>query len=195
MFNEDMRYSKLNKKALDVLARSGALNPLVDSRFSGLKHFWSAIAVDRPRKPKNLEANIVKYYPEGDFTLQDKIHFLTELTGQFPLSWVISDERLGKLGEMCIPPISEYDKRIGLTWCIPRNIVVKKTSTGKDYLQVDVTDSNSSSIRIRCWGVDLMMGDVLQVNKPYLIRPKHDEQWGFSTRDRITTTWKCLTQE
>ena len=195
LFNEDMRYSKLNKKVLDVLARSGALNELVDERFSGLKHFWSAIAVDRPRKQKNLEENIVKYRPEGDFTLQEKIHFLTELTGQFPLSWVVSQDKLNKLEDMRIPPISEYDKRLGLTWCIPRNIVVRKTSTGKDFLQVDVTDSNSASIRIRCWGVDLLMGDVLEVNKPYLIRPKYDQQWGFSTRGRITTAWKCLSEE
>ena len=55
LFNEEMRYSKLNKKSLDVLVRSGTLRPLMDDRFTGMKHFWSAVAVDRPRKLKNLE--------------------------------------------------------------------------------------------------------------------------------------------
>ena len=61
IFNDNMVYSKLNKKALDVLVRSGAMNGLVDKRFSGLKHFWSAIAVDRPRKLKRFEENIELY--------------------------------------------------------------------------------------------------------------------------------------
>ena len=53
LFNENITYSKLNKKALDVLVRSQSLNELMDDRFTGLQHFWSAVAVDRPRKEKN----------------------------------------------------------------------------------------------------------------------------------------------
>jgi DNA polymerase-3 subunit alpha len=192
LFNEKMRYSKLNKKALDVLVRSGAMDCLIDSRFSGAKHFWSAVAVDRPRKPKDLEENIELYRPEGDFSKEDKIKFLTELTGEFPLSSVVSDKLLAKLEEMMIPPISEYDGNLGLTWCIPRNIILKKTANGKEYFQVSVTDSNSAEETIRCWGVDLNLGDRLETNKVYMLRPNYDDQWGFSTRGRITKTWKCV---
>ena len=35
LFNENIVYSKLNKRALDVLVRSGALEPLMDDRFTG----------------------------------------------------------------------------------------------------------------------------------------------------------------
>ena len=35
LFNENIVYSKLNKKALDVLCRSGALDSLMDDRFTG----------------------------------------------------------------------------------------------------------------------------------------------------------------
>ncbi len=58
LFNDKMSYSKLNKKALDVLCRSGAMSCLIDKRFTGGKHFWSAVAVDRPRKQKDLDENI-----------------------------------------------------------------------------------------------------------------------------------------
>ena len=187
-----MRYSKLNKKALDVLCRSGTMRTLIDNRFTGTKHFWSAVAVDRPRKLKNLEENIETYKPEGDFTDEEQIHFLTELTGQFPLSKVVTNEVLNKLQDMCVPPISEYDRRLGLAWCIPRLINIKKTSTGKDYLLVEVTDSNSSNVRVRCWVVDPSMGDILELNKPYLMKPAYNEQWGFSTRGRITKYWKKI---
>ena len=56
LFNENITYSKLNKKALDVLIRCQALNSLMDDRFTGLKHFWSCVAVDRP-KNKNTPRN------------------------------------------------------------------------------------------------------------------------------------------
>ena len=187
-----MRYSKLNKKALDVLIRSGNLTPLMDHRFTGLKHFWSAVAVDRPRKPKNLDENIETYAPEGDFSEEEKIQSLVDLTGQFPINRVVNDEIMTKLEAMAIPPISEYDPDLQVVWLVPRKIVPKKTKNGKDYLIVEATDSNSSNIRIRCWGVDLRGGDNIQLNKPYLIRPQYSLEWGFSTRGRAYKTWKAL---
>ena len=192
LFNEDMRYSKLNKKSLDVLVRSGTLNPLMDDRFTGMKHFWSSVAVDRPRKVKNLEENIKLYAPEGDFSEEEKIQSLVDLTGQFPINKVINDEIMEKLDAMAIPPISEYDPDLQVVWLVPRKIVPKKTKNGKDYLIVEATDSNSSNIRIRCWGVDLRGGDNIQVNKPYMIRPQYSMEWGFSTRGRAYKTWKAL---
>ena len=192
LFNENMRYSKLNKKSLDVLVRSGTLTPLMDHRFTGLKHFWSAVAVDRPRKPKNLNENIETYAPEGDFSEEEKIQSLVDLTGQFPINRVVNDEIMTKLNAMAIPPISEYDPDLQVVWLVPRKIVPKKTKNGKDYLIVEATDSNSSNIRIRCWGVDLRGGDNIQLNKPYLIRPQYSPEWGFSTRGRAYKTWKAL---
>ena len=192
LFNEDMRYSKLNKKSLDVLVRSGALNALMDDRFTGMKHFWSSVAVDRPRKVKNLEENIKLYAPEGDFSEEEKIQSLVDLTGQFPINKVINDEIMEKLNAMAIPPISEYDPDLQVVWLVPRKIVSKKTKNGKDYLIVEATDSNSSNIRIRCWGVDINGGDNIQLNKPYMIRPQYSMEWGFSTRGRAYKTWKAL---
>ena len=40
LFHDKITYSKLNKKALDVLCRSGAMDSLIDDRFTGAKHFW-----------------------------------------------------------------------------------------------------------------------------------------------------------
>jgi DNA polymerase-3 subunit alpha len=192
LFNENMRYSKLNKKTLDVLVRSGAMNTLVDSRFTGKKHFWSAIAVDRPRKPKNLEENIALYAPEGDFTAEEEIQFLTELTGEFPISKVVSSKTLEMLEEKMIPPISEFEPALQLTWCIPRKVIPKRTANGKEYFQVEVVDSNSAILTIRCWGISIDMGDRLEINKPYLLKPDYNDEWGFSTRGRIDKYWKCL---
>ena len=190
LFNKNMRYSKLNKKSLDVLVRAGALNSLVDDRFTGLKHFWSAVAVDRPRKQKNLDENIVAYAPEGDFTEDEKIGFLSELTGQFPINMLVDDKMIQKFEDMCIPQISEFDPDLGLAWCVVRKIEKKVSSSGKDYLQVVATDMSSIDQTIRCWAVE--KGETLQINTPYLLKASYSEQWGLSTRGSVSKSWKRI---
>jgi DNA polymerase III alpha subunit len=193
LFHPDVTYSKLNKKSVDVLVRSGTLNTLMDDRFTGAKHFWSAVAVDRPKRLKNLIENIAEYAPEGDFTEEEKIQSFIDLTGQFPIIRVMGEELLQKLKDKYLNPISEYDKALGgVVWCIPRKVVERKTKTGKVYWIVEVTDSNSVMAKIRVWGVDKQMGDTLKINKPYLIKPAYHSKWGFSTRGRVNKTWRLL---
>jgi DNA polymerase-3 subunit alpha len=138
LFSESISYSKLNKKALDVLCRAQALNSLVDERFTGLKHFWSAVCVDRPKIYKKIQKshdklaeNIKQYAPEGDFSDIERIEYL----------------------DQGVPPISEFDPELIVCWFIPRKITERKTKKGKPYWIVDVTDSNSEMVSIKCWAV------------------------------------------
>ncbi len=81
LFNENIVYSKLNKRALDALTRSEAVDSLMDKRFTGLKHFWSAVVVDRPKTKKKLDENIELYKPEGEFTIEERIENMVSLPG------------------------------------------------------------------------------------------------------------------
>ena len=180
LFHDKVKYSKLNKKALDALCRAQALNDLVDERFTGLRHFWSAACVDRPRKLKNLEENIETYAAEGDFTEEEKLEYLVDLTGVFPISSVVTEAVRNKLTELYVPPISEYDPELGVTWFIPRECKVKKSKNGKTFYVVKVIDDNNETTTIRCWGVDPEK-DVVHINRPYMARLKYDPNWGFST--------------
>ena len=177
LFNEKITYSKLNKKSIDVLVRSGAMDTLIDERFTGGKHFWSAVAVDRPRKLKNLIDNIELYKPEGDFTQEEKIQYLTELTGVYPVNLVVPVEIMIRLEEKFVPPLSEYDDELGLAWFIVREIVKKKTANGKDYWVLNGIDSTNTETQVKCWGIKEK--DVVFLNRPYMIKPNHDD-WGFS---------------
>jgi DNA polymerase-3 subunit alpha len=190
LFNEEMVYSKLNKKALDVLCRAGALTCLMDDRFSGEKHFWSSVAVMRPRKEKNLLENIEKYKDEGDFSNYEKIEHLSSLTGAFPLSLVMDDDVMARLTELHIPPISEYDVDLGAAWFIPRKVNTKRTKNGKEYYILEVIDSNNVLTSIKCWGVNSKK-DKIAVNRPYMGKLEYDEQWGFSTRS-ISRNFRLL---
>jgi len=181
LFDEDIVYSKLNKKALDVMTRCGALDELVDERFAGLKHFWSAIAVDRPKKEKNLLENIEAYRPEGDFTREEKMEYLTNLTGIYPVSEVVSDSTLKKINQNKIPSIGEYDKRLKVCWFIARECLQKKTKHGKIYWILRVIDRDSNSFDIKCWGINPNL-DFVESNKLYMAKLDHSDTWGFSVR-------------
>lgn len=191
LFNENIVYSKLNKKALDVLCRSGAMDCLIDDRFTGTKHFWSSVAVDRPRKEKNLLDNIDKYAPEKDFSEEEKIQYKIDLTGVFPFDLVMGEHIRASLEKHMIPPISEYDSELGgVVWCIPREVIKKKTKNGKDYYIVRVIDDNNETNTIRCWGVRPGK-DIVRVNRPYMMRLDWNAEWGFSTR-RVSKTFRML---
>jgi DNA polymerase-3 subunit alpha len=180
LFREEVVYSKLNKKALDALCRGGALDDIVDDRFTGRKHFWSACIVDRPKNPKRFSENLELYRPEGDFTEEEVIQFKTDLTGVFPINLVITPATVQRLQEKFVPPISEFDPELCVCWFIPRKIVPRKTKNGKNYWIVEVIDSNNELTRIRCWGVKPEK-DRIHLNRPYMARLKYDENWGFST--------------
>ena len=154
LFHDEIVYSKLNKKCLDALARSGAMRELQDDRFTGDKHFWTATCVDRPRKLKNLGENIEKYRPEGNFTDDERIDFLANLTGIFPINLVLDESIQRKLDQHCIPPISEYDPRVGNVLGYCSSVTKKKTKGGKLFYVAKVIDSNSVETTIRCWSVN-----------------------------------------
>ena len=191
LFHEEVVYSKFNKKALDVLARAGALNDLMDDRFTGDKHFWTAVCLDRPRSKKKLDENIVTYRPEGSYTEEERIQHIADLTGIFPMSMVVTDRIQSKLEELHVPDISDYDANLQICWCIPRKIQKKKTRNGKNFYVVTVIDSNSAETRIRCWSVDPEK-DFIHLNRPYMIRPKYSLEWGFSTYGRVNSSWVLL---
>ena len=181
LFREEVSYSKLNKKALDVLVRSGALDNLIDDRFTGRKHFWSALAVDRPKTKKRFRENIIAYRDQGRFTPEEEIDNIVSLTGVFPM-YLVADETLQQqLADKYIMPISEYDADLGLVWFIPREIQRKTTKNGKPYWIVTVIDSNSVLTKIRCWAIKEKK-DVLHINRPYCARLEYNPTWGFSTR-------------
>jgi DNA polymerase III alpha subunit len=191
LFHPDVKYNKLNKKAFDVLCRAGAMNDLIDERFTGDKHFWSAVCLDKPRTKKKLDENIETYRAEGSFSEEEKIEFIADLTGIFPMSMVISSDVQRRLDEKCLPPISEYDRDLQLCWCIPRSVTKKKTRTGKTFYVIKVIDSNSIETQIRCWGVNSNK-DKVHINRPYLLKPRYDETWGFSTYGNVDNCWALL---
>jgi DNA polymerase-3 subunit alpha len=192
LFDKGVVARKVNKKSLDALCRAGAMTSLMDDRFFGDKHFWSAVVVDKPKNKKKLVENIEKYREEGSFSKAEIIKHLATLTGIYPINMVVPVKAYGFFEMHGIPPISEYDPELGKVWCIPTEVTTRKTKTGKHYYQVKVIDSNMEEQKINCWGVDPTK-DFIYVNRLYVLEwPQYNDTWGFSTRSGVNRNWKLL---
>ena len=189
LFSKDIVYSKLNKKALDVLCRSGALDPLSDDRFAGCKHLWMSCIQDRPKNTKKLAENIELYRPEGDFSTEEKIDYVSSLTGIFPFNLVMTREIRQSIERHCVPALGNWDNDLGVAWFVPREIIPKKTKNDKLYWLVKVTDETSANTTIKCWGI--RDHDKIHINRPYAAKLDYSEDWGFSTRS-IRHNFKLL---
>ena len=192
LFDGGVIARKLNKKSLDALCRASAMNDLIDDRFFGDKHFWSAVVVDKPKSKKKLDENIEKYKQEGSFSTAERIQNTQTLTGIYPISMVMTERSTKIIEQFKVPPISEYDSDLSVSWCIPIKVNTKKSKNNKWFHTIDVIDDNSMITRIRCWGIDPNK-DIIYLNKPYVIKnPNYNETWGFSTYGSLNNTWAIL---
>ncbi len=189
LFNEGIVYSKLNKKALDVLCRAGALDELMDERFNNRKHFWMSCVKDKPKNLKKLPEQIALYADVDDFSIEEKIAHTSDLTGIFPFDLVMTRQVKDAIDRHAVPPVGAYDKDLKVAWFIPREVIEKKTKNGKPYWIVSVVDTTSTVTKIKCWGIK--EHDQIFLNRPYLAKLDYSEEWGFSTRS-IRHTFRML---
>jgi DNA-directed DNA polymerase III PolC len=184
LFNENINYSKMNRKAIQALLFGGALSELCDSRFANMKHFaLAALGCDtkeRPKTRKKFEELVEKYKGVPDFTKEERIDFTTEITGVYPIDEVLTKEALMMIRLGGAVPISEFSSEQIPVWFISRKSVNKKTNKGKDYIILEVTDSNHVTLQIKVWGI--FPGDRIMMNTIYSARLTYQEQWGFSVR-------------
>ncbi len=184
LFNDDISYRALNKRCLDVLCRSGAMDELRDERFSGTKHFWSCIAVDRPKTLKKLGTNIDLYEAEGSFSKNEQIENTYSLLGTFPINLIMSDKVKSSIVRYGVSCIGNYDteKAEEIVWFIPTEVRKRRTSNGRPYIIVGTTDSSFRACKIKCWGYGSEVKD-FSVNGIYIGKIKYDSKWGFSMTD------------
>jgi len=189
--NPNIEYRKLNKRGLDVLCRSGCLDRFIDSRFTGQKHLWATIQIfDRKSKKKKFDDFIEETKEIGQFTKKEILENKVELTGVYPIELIVDKKVMMTLNNKGIPPISEYDPDLMVAWCVPREIIHKKTGKGKDYYIVKVTDMNSGLHEIKAWSVN-PQDDQIYLDRIYAIKLRYDDTWGFSTNGGLSQ-WRML---
>ena len=186
LFSEKIIHRKVNKKVLDALARSGALNSIIDDRFKNLKHFWKSVVENKPKSIKKLNENIENFKEVDDFSKEEYISFKMTLTGSYPAFDILSKRKIEKLEEMKVPSIGNYNKLLKICWFIVKDFFFKKTKNNKDYMVVVVTDHNNNERIIRCWGVNPKI-DVLSKHTAYMSKLDKNN-FGFSSYG-INKSW------
>jgi len=190
LFKEDIWGKKLNKKYLDVLTRSGALDSLMDERFTGDKHFWSCVAVIRPKDQEDFEENIKLYSPEGSFAEKERLIYRSQLTGVYPVDQIVSPKDVKALKSLGAVPVSEWE--VGkYVWFVLKSVEFKQTlANKKDYAVLTVVDNTGEENKIKCWNVKDYYP--LVENSAYVGVVTKDEKWGFSTNKKINEAFRKL---
>ena len=189
LFNENISYRALNKRCLDVLCRSHALDDLVDARFNNLKHFWKSVVDDRPKTQNKLLTNIEAHKEIETFTDPEDITNIVTLTGLYPLERVLTQEKVQLLIDNGIPALGDYDKENGVHWFIVKSAEQRKTRTKKPYLVLTTIDITYKNRVIKCWGYNPDEYEI-QLNRLYVAKVKHDK-WGFSI-NKLWKNMKCV---
>ena len=190
LFSESVVYSKLNKKALQAMAESGALDSLVDERFTGLKHFILSCVDNRPKTKKKLLSHIDEFRTPEDYSPEERIEHISSRTGIYPFDLVITQEIRDAIDHYKVPPLGNWDHDLKAAWFIPREVVKRKTKTGREYWIVKVIDETSTISTIRCWGI-VPGSDVLHLNRVYASSLEYHPIWGYSTKS-IRQNFKLL---
>ena len=190
LFNEDVVYSKLNKKALEALCYSGALDLVVDERFTGLKHFWEACISNRPKTKKKLISHIEEFRAQEDFTPEERIDHISSRTGIYPFDLVLTSEIQDMIERYKVPPLGSWDNDLKQAWFIPREVIKRKTKTGREYWILRVIDETSTISKIRCWGI-VKGADTIHLNRVYASMLDFHPIWGYSTKS-INRNFKLL---
>tara|TARA_R110002167_G_C12268675_1_gene613813 strand:+ start:21 stop:560 length:540 start_codon:yes stop_codon:yes gene_type:complete len=143
--------------------------------------------MDRPKNRKKLAENIEQYKEAGDFSKNDTIEFLAELTGIFPMSLVYPEIVLNNLDyyQHECPPISDFDATCTKGhFAVPRKINTRKSKNGKWFAIIDLLDTNNILTKIRIWSIDPKeVSKQIIINELYQIKNvQYSDSWGYSQR-------------
>lgn len=179
LFHPEMSYRKVTKKILAVLIKSGAANSLI-KKFDNLKHAYMMVESGKPKTIKEYNLRFENNKGIGDFTDEEKIGFMVELCGIYPLREVINPSQINFLKNAGCVPLSEYTGT-GKCWAIARKIEHKKTAKGKDYAVITFIDSTFKEVNVKCWS--WRFENKVEINSVYLMTLDFDPKWGYSTKN------------
>lgn len=182
IYNDDIDYRRVNKKVLNVLVRSCALDELIekDDRFLNQKHLWNCIVENKDRT-KNREEfeELIEETVCDEFSLEEKIDNILSLTGLYPFDLVVSKRVQNVIKGMDLKPISKLEET-DVCWFIVQQKIQKKTKNKKNYWILKAIDITGMQTEVKVWGVQ--KNDRIRLNEPIMGAVDYSPQWGFSMR-------------
>lgn len=185
LYNKNITYRLVNKKIIDILVRSGALNDLIDERFDNDRHFWHVVSELRGDKsiktPEqfNEMINATKSIFEP-FELDEKIEAQISLLNYYPINDIFNPKIEDWCRENNIGMISNLqEEKYGTCWFIARKSTEKVSKNGKAYILLEAIDKTHKVYKIFCWNVGKLD---IQENSVYAAKMKRTS-FGFNIFD------------
>lgn len=183
IFHPKMSYRKVNKKIIDALVKSGALNDLLTKDgFTNQKHLWMTIAEEKLTSQKKYKEKYELHKNIADFTDEEKFNFQIDLCGTYPFSSVVDENRIEKLRKINCVPISQYKGGNKVGWGVIKDYIIKKTGKGKDYAVITLIDDSFKEVTVRCWSWNPKY-DKIEKHNLYFVKLSYEDKWGLSCRN------------
>lgn len=183
------RHSKFNKRAMEALIKVGGFASMdivgPGRTFNSLRQMHACIIEDQHRlknKKKGrdelqerLKATAgMEEWPKGKLIEMSK-----ELVGSADLDLVISSQLRGKLDDMGVRSIDDFEEK-GVYWFIVDDVMPKMTKTKKTYLLLTVMGPSGKSSKCYAWGWNPQKHNMVEQNVAYLADMEQSD-WGFAT--------------
>lgn len=137
------RYTKFNKRSLEVLIKIGAFDSmgLVGTQFVNYKHMHAFIIGNYEKLKRGTFAeDDIKDCECNDWTNFEKIGFQRELVGTYDKSLLFTKKTLDLLSKHNVVPLSEITDYAQKVWFVLKDYKVKQTKSGKTYHQLTISD-------------------------------------------------------
>jgi DNA polymerase III alpha subunit len=191
------RHSKFNKKALSHLIKTNAFQSmdlvgpgkvfenykqmhtaLVDNydnlkRISGLKKNNDAAAA--------LEKIVDSLKGTADWTMDEKVEFSKDLTGQIDVSLMITPKMVDFFNKNDITSIDSFEGRQKLHWAVVDSCSVLKTRNGWDYLLLTFHGESGAKKKCKIWNYKPDK-DVIPKKSNVLVLRMEEDDYGLSTK-------------
>lgn len=192
------RHSKFNKRAFANLIKTGAFESMGlvggDGVFANHKQMHT-VFIDNYDKLKRIAARkknndavaeLNKLIEEvvanevQDWTLEEKVEFSKELTGQVDVSLVLSEEMVEYFAKAKIESVDSWVNQGEFYWAIIDSCQIDKASNGKEYLRLMFHGESGTKRSCKIWGFDKSQHTVYVKNN-IIIGKFRKDQWGLSS--------------
>ena len=152
------RWSKLNKKCLEVLIKMDAFENLgcigTKKMFASSKHMYDSLFnnFDKIRKRKLSLEDAAKKTEISDWSIQEKMQFEKEIRGFYDkVAFLKRFEKIFKEFEINAIDETEDGKDKNKVWTIIEECTERKTKSGKPYLSVKCSGRSEKMYDFKMW--------------------------------------------
>lgn len=191
--NDAWRWSKLNKKGLQVLVRIEALDSLgcvgEDKLFKNYAHMERSLFADNYDKIKKGKLTIedaAALAPTDDWSTVEKIGIQKGIVGFYDKGLIVG-EFLKTFEEFNIKAIDDTpDNKSKLkVWAIIETVDQKMSRNGKPFINVSATGMTDKPYFFRVWNTSVKETSIWIEGNVVVFGLDFDKKWGFNVSRRI----------